>query len=94
MYHPSPRLIATAHVSPQCLFSSTPAITAIETAPAPPPMQIKSMPVKEQRSLMKLIEKYAEDHEAMERDISLNVNQQTASQIKKRIELLQRLQSL
>ncbi len=57
-------------------------------------MQIKSMPVKEQRSLMKLIEKYAEDHEAMERDISLNVNQQTASQIKKRIELLQRLQSL
>jgi hypothetical protein len=94
MYHPSPQLIATAHDPLISFFSSAPAITAIETAPAPPPMQIKSMPIKEQRSLMKLIEKYAEDHEAMERDISLNVNQQTATQIKKRIELLQRLQSL
>jgi hypothetical protein len=38
-------------------------IKAIEEAPPPPPVQVKSMPVKEQRNLMKMIDKHGDDLE-------------------------------
>ena len=57
-------------------------------------MQIKSMPLKEQRNLMKLIAKHGDDHKAMERDLVLNVQQETAVQLGKRLALLKRLQAL
>lgn len=66
------------------------------------------MNVHEQTILQKLMKKYQQNyevqlespvasdrcHQAMARDIKINVHQQTAAQLKKRIELLKQLQSL
>jgi len=55
---------------------------------------VKSMDIKEQRLLGKLIEKYDDDYEKMARDIKINVHQKTASQLQKRVGLYKRLQDM
>ena len=69
-------------------------IESIENLPTPPPVQVKSMLVKEQKQLMKLIAKHTDDYESMSKDLVLNVNQLTAPQLQKRVQLLHRLQAL
>jgi len=58
-----------------------------------PAYQVKSMSLNEQRRLQLLISKYGADEQAMARDICLNINQETTSQLKKRIALYQKLQA-
>ena len=52
------------------------------------------MNVQEQYQLQHLIEKHADDYEAMEADLTLNVQQMTANNLQKRIELMFRLQHM
>eukprot|EP00455_Lapot_gusevi_P024081 TRINITY_DN2499_c0_g1_i2.p1 TRINITY_DN2499_c0_g1~~TRINITY_DN2499_c0_g1_i2.p1 ORF type:complete len:155 (-),score=16.85 TRINITY_DN2499_c0_g1_i2:32-496(-) len=66
----------------------------IEELPPAEPYEVKSMSVREQSILIKLMNKYGEDYEAMSRDIKINVMQETARQLEKRIALLKRLQAL
>ena len=50
------------------------------------------MSLNEQRRLQRLIAKFGDDVERMARDVSLNLLQETASQLRKRIALYHRLQ--
>jgi hypothetical protein len=54
----------------------------------------KSMSVNEQRILQMLIKKHGQNYEAMARDIKINVKQETARQLEKRIQLYNSLVAL
>ena len=56
--------------------------------------QVKSMPLSEQKILISLTQKYGNDLNAMEKDITLNVYQKTKAQLQKRFEVLAQLQAL
>ncbi len=59
-----------------------------------PSYKVKSMAVEEQRRLAKLIERYGSNISAMARDFQLNNKQMTEAQLRKRIDLYEKLQSL
>lgn len=62
--------------------------------PAKAPYVAKSMSVQEQYRLQDLVRKHGDDYDKMQRDIKINVNQETAKQLQKRIEFMMSLQNL
>jgi len=70
-------------------------LNEVQNMPKPAPYQVRSMSVAEQKRLQLLIQKHGSDnYAAMARDIKINVMQLTEAQIKKRVELYNRLQNL
>lgn len=69
-------------------------LAEIQSLPKPEARQAKSMSIKEQRLLAKLIAKHDDDFAKMERDIKINIHQSTAAELKRRITIYKRLQSL
>ncbi len=61
--------------------------------PKKAPYVVKSMDLDEQYRLQDLIRKHGYNFEAMARDIKVNIYQQTARQLEKRIEVLERILS-
>ena len=69
-------------------------LEVVASLPKPEPYVPKSMGIREQHILMSLMNKHGDDVEAMARDFKVNVMQETAGVLKKRIVLLKQLQSL
>lgn len=63
-----------------------------QNMPKPAPYQAKSMSVQEQYRLQALIKKHGDDYSAMQRDLKLNIMQETAHKLQKRIELMYKLE--
>jgi ribosomal protein L32 len=66
----------------------------IASLPEPEPYETRSMSIKEQQMIQKLIYKHDDDVSAMVRDIKVNVDQLTSAQLRKRIALYKKLQNL
>lgn len=69
-------------------------LQAVKEMPKATAYVAKSMDIKEQRLLTKLVEKHGEDYHKMARDIKINVHQKTEAQLEKRIKLMQQLQAM
>mmetsp|Transcript_16160 Transcript_16160/g.24378 ORF Transcript_16160/g.24378 Transcript_16160/m.24378 type:complete len:151 (+) Transcript_16160:44-496(+) len=69
-------------------------LNEVQSLPKPAKYVPKSMPIDEQRRLIKLLSKHGEDYKKMARDIKINVYQQTEGELKKRIALFKHLQSM
>lgn len=63
----------------------------LKAMPKRAPYQAKSMSIQEQYRLQDLIKKHGDNYEAMQRDLKLNINQDTARQLEKRIKLMKQL---
>jgi len=88
-----PKLRQSLHVdaAPAVLTAQ---LEAIKALPKPEAREVKSMGLKEQRLLAKLIAKHDDDYKNMARDIKINIHQCTANELKRRVILYNRLQDL
>jgi nucleolar protein 16 len=59
-----------------------------------PQYQVRTMSINEQYRIRQLVQLHKDDYEAMARDIKINVMQETAGQLEKRVKLWQHLQTL
>ena len=85
----SPALTAAG----SALHAELDAVSRLCAAGAAVPYSVRSMSVREQRRLRLLVSRHGDDVEAMARDIRVNVMQETARQLSKRIQLMRRLHS-
>lgn len=99
MVDPNADLQARGPKNKQSLATNAPDATLtkeLERIQALPPKEayiVKSMSLKEQRLMARLIEKYGDDVEKMARDFKINVHQKTSGELRRRLELYNRLQA-